>query len=114
MYFKDLVYRPDQDTSVYEVMPYRPDTDDMGIEVLPYIPNPQGRQEVAEEFLEAFLRDKNLSPTAKYIPWGGADTGEEEDPAVIERMRLYLKSPEMQRRIQGIKDKYRYPALPGV
>lgn len=111
MYLQDLVYRPGQDTSTYEVMPYRPETDTSVVEVLPYLPTPRGSKEVAENFLRMYLGE--YDPTARYIPWEGSDPGGEDDPAAIQQLREYIKTPAMQEQYRKIREKYPF-LLKGV
>lgn len=97
MYTKDLVYRPGEDTSTFEVMPYYPDKDRGTYEVLPYLPNEQDKSKrpVAEDFLEAFLRSEP-ELLAGYVPFRGVapadvDPGGPESPETLARFAEYLK-----------------------
>lgn len=111
MYLEDLVYRPGQDTGSYEVMPYRPETDTSVVEVLPYAPTPRGAKEVAEDFLRMYLDE--YGSTAGYIPWAGSDPVGEKNPAAVQQLREYIKTPVMQEQYRKIREKYPF-LLKGV
>ena len=78
-------------------MPYRPGIDSVNVETLPYVTD-----EIANDFLNKYLRDQ--VDIAGYVPWVEPeyDPSMPEDPAANARLQEYLRSTpgHLQRREQ--------------
>jgi hypothetical protein len=100
--YRDLVYRPGEDSYTTRDLVFRPGVDTTSVEVLPYLPNRTNSiQKVAEDFLESFLRGGDQT-VAGYVPFKGVapadvDIGGPESPETLARMAEYLR----QRRERG-------------
>ena len=94
--YRDLVYRPEEDSYSTRDLVFRPGVDDTSVEVLPYLPNREAStQRVAEGFLESFLRGEG-QPIAGYVPFKGVapadvDVGGPESPEAMARMAEYIR-----------------------
>lgn len=91
--YRDLVYRPNEDTTSVEVLPYYKDTDSSEVE------------ELSRAFLEAFLDNPEIagSPSFNIVRPSDVDPGGPESSEALARFAEYLK----QRRERGDFDRAR-------
>jgi len=106
--YRDLVYRPSEDSYGTRDLVFRPGVDATAVEVLPYLPNKEASaRQVAEDFLESFLRGDGQA-VAGYVPFKGVapadvDAGGPESPEAYARLAEWLRT----RRESGHMDRVR-------